>query len=123
MDKAQSTLMVFSQGKMTVDEYSNQFLLIATDTNISNKEQVSYFQRGLDPRVMDKIHDKETPSKDTIQDWVNMAYKVDRHMRAQSTQKAILASSTSFRSDFLNHFHLQPTLRYNSTNSPCRMNN
>ena len=44
MDKAQSTLMIFSQGKMTVDEYSNQFLLIAADTDISNKEQVPYFQ-------------------------------------------------------------------------------
>ena len=30
-DKVQSALMVFSQGKMTVDEYSNQFLLITTD--------------------------------------------------------------------------------------------
>ena len=44
MDKARSTLMIFSQGKMTVDEYSNQFLLIAADTDISNKEQVPYFQ-------------------------------------------------------------------------------
>ena len=44
MDKVQSTLMVFSQGKMTVDEYSNQFLLIAADANISDKEQVPYSQ-------------------------------------------------------------------------------
>ena len=51
---------------MTVDKYSNQFVLIATDANISNKEQVPYYQRGLDPKVMDKIYDKETPPKDTI---------------------------------------------------------
>ena len=30
-DKVQSAVMVFSHGKMTVDEYSNQFLLITTD--------------------------------------------------------------------------------------------
>ena len=52
--------MAFSQGKMTVDEYSNQFTLIA------DKEQVPYYQRGLDPKVMDKIYDKETQPKDTI---------------------------------------------------------
>ncbi|ETW82515.1 hypothetical protein HETIRDRAFT_450360 [Heterobasidion irregulare TC 32-1] len=44
---------------MTVDEYSNQFILIAADADISDKEQVPYFQRGLDPRIMDKIYDKE----------------------------------------------------------------
>ena len=44
-------------------------------------------------------------------------------MRARSAQKAILTNSTSFRSDFLNCFHLQPTLCYNSTNAPHRMNN
>ena len=81
-DKAWSTLMVFFQGKMTMDKYSNQFLLIATDADISDKEQVPYFQRGLDPKVMDKIYDEETPPKDTIQDWVNMACKVDGCMRA-----------------------------------------
>ena len=74
--------MVFSQGKMTVDEYSNQFLLIAADADISDKEQVPYFQRGLDPKVMDKIYDKETLPKDTIQDWVNTACEVDGRMRA-----------------------------------------
>ena len=95
-DKARSALMVFSQGKMTMDEYSNQFLLIAADADISNKEQVPYFQRGLDPKVMDKIYDKETPPKDTIQDWVNTACEVDGCMRARSAQKAILANSTSF---------------------------
>ena len=58
--------MAFSQGKMTVDEYSNQFTLIATNTDISNKEQVPYYQRGLDPKVMNKIYDKETLPKDTI---------------------------------------------------------
>ena len=103
MDKARSALMVFSQGKMTMDEYSSQFLLIAADADISDKEQVPYFQRGLDPKVMDKIYDKETLPKDTIQDWVNMACKVDEHMRAQNV---ILANSTSFQSDFLNCFHL-----------------
>ena len=74
--------MVFLQGRITVDEYSNQFLLIAANANISDKEQVPYFQRGLDPKVVDKIYDKETPPKDTIQDWVNMACKVDGRMRA-----------------------------------------
>ena len=44
MDKVWSALMVFSQGKMTVDEYSNQFLLIAANADISDKEQVPYFQ-------------------------------------------------------------------------------
>ena len=123
MDKVWSTPMAFSQGIMTVDKYSNQFLLIAANTNISDKEQVLYYQRGLDPKVMDKIYNKETLPKDTIQDWVNMACKVDGHMRAWSAQKVILANSTSFRSNFLNYFHLQPTLRYNSTNAPCRMSN
>ena len=122
-DKARSALIVFSQGRMTVDEYSNQFLLIATDADISDKEQVPYFQRGLDSKVMDKIYDKETLPKDMIQDWVNMACEVDGCMRARNTYKAILANSTSFRSDFLNHFHLQPALRYNSTNALHRMNN
>ena len=82
MDKVRRALMAFSQGRMTMDEYSNQFLLIAADANISDKEQVPYFQWGLDPKVMDKIYDKETLPKDTIQDWVNMAYKVDGCMRA-----------------------------------------
>ena len=45
---------------------------------------------------MDKIYDKETPPKDTIQDWVNMAYEVDGHMRARNAQKVILANSNSF---------------------------
>ena len=40
MDKARSALMTFSQGRMTVDEYSNQFTLIAADTDIAGKEQV-----------------------------------------------------------------------------------
>ena len=44
MDKAQSALMVFSQRKITVDKYSNQFLLIAANADISDKEQVPYFQ-------------------------------------------------------------------------------
>ena len=61
-----------------MDEYSNQFALIATNANISNKEQVSYFQRELDLKVMDKIYDKETLPKDTIQDWINMACEVDK---------------------------------------------
>ena len=122
-DKARSALMVFSQGRITVDEYSNQFLLIAANADISDKEQVPYFQRGLDPKVVDKIYDKETPPKDTIQDWVNMACKVDGHMRARNTQKAILANSTSFRSNFLNCFHLQNTPRYTSSNAPRRMAN
>lgn len=122
-DKARSALMSFSQGKMTVDEYSNQFILIAADADITDKEQVPYFQRGLDPRVMDKIYDKETPPKDTIQDWVNTACEIDGRLRARSAQKAILANSTSFRSDFLNRFHLQPARRYNSTTAPRRMNN
>ena len=104
-----------------MDEYSNQFLLIAADADISDKEQVPYLQRGLDPKVMDKIYDKETLPKDTIQDWVNMACEVDGRMRARSTQKAILANSTSFRSDFLNRFHLQNTPRYTSSNTPHRM--
>ena len=82
MDKVRRALMAFSQGRMTMDEYSNQFLLIAADANISDKEQVPYFQWGLDPKVMDKIYDKETLPKDTIQDWVNMACEVDGHMRA-----------------------------------------
>ena len=115
--------MVFSQERMTVDEYSNQFILIAANTDISDKEQVPYFQRGLDPKVMDKIYDKETPPKDMIQDWINMACKVDECIRARSTQKAILTNSTSFRSDFLNRFHLQPTSHYTSSNAPCRMAN
>ena len=115
--------MVFSQGRITVDEYSNQFLLIAANTDISDKEQVPYFQRGLDPKVVDKIYDKETPPKDTIQDWVNMACKVDGRMRAWNTQKAILANSTSFQSDFLNCFHLQNTPCYTSSNAPRRMAN
>ena len=122
-DKVRSALMVFSQGRMTVDKYSNQFLLIATNADISDKEQVPYFQWGLDPRVMDKIYDKETPPKDTIQDWVNMACEVDGRMRAQSAQKAILANSTSFHSDFLQRFHLQPSPYYTSSNTPRRMAN
>ena len=65
-DKVQSALIAFSQGRMTVDEYSNQFVLIAANANISEKEQVPYYQRGLDPKVMDKIYDKETLPKDTI---------------------------------------------------------
>ena len=44
-------------------------------------------------------------------------------MRARNTQKAILANSTSFRSNFLNCFDLQPTPRYNFSNTPHRMNN
>ena len=44
MDKAQSALMVFSQRKITMDKYSNQFLLIAANADISDKEQVPYFQ-------------------------------------------------------------------------------
>ena len=72
---------------------------------------------------MDKIYDKETPPKDTIQDWVNMVCEVDGRMRAQSAQKAILANSTSFRSDFLNRFHLQNTPHYTSSNAPHRMAN
>ena len=43
-DKAWSTLMSFFQERMTIDEYSNQFILIAADTDISEKEQVPYFQ-------------------------------------------------------------------------------
>ena len=105
-DKVRSTLMVFTQGKMTMDKYSNQFVLIAANTNISNKEQVPYYQWGLDPRVINKIYDKETPPKDTIQGWINTAYEVDGCMRAQSAQKMILANSTSFKSNFLNCFHL-----------------
>ena len=115
--------MAFSQGKMTVDEYSNQFVLIAADADITDKEEVPYYQRGLDLKVMDKIYDKETQLKDTIQDWINTACEIDGRMRARSAQKAILANSTSFKSDFINCFHLQPTPRYNSTNAPCRMNN
>ncbi|ETW85248.1 hypothetical protein HETIRDRAFT_448412 [Heterobasidion irregulare TC 32-1] len=95
-------------GRMTVDEYSNQFILIAADADISDKEQVPYFQCGLDPRVMDKIYDKEVQTKDTIQDWINTACEIDGQLRARSAQKAILANSTSFRSDYLNHFHTQP---------------
>lgn len=76
--------MAFSQGQMTVDEYSNQFILIAADADISDKEQVPYFQRGLDPRVMDKIYDKEVQPKDTIQDWINTACKIDGRLRARS---------------------------------------
>ena len=72
---------------------------------------------------MDKIYDKETPPKDTIQDWVNMACKVDGCMRARSAQKAILANSTSFKSDLLNRFHLQPISHYTSSNALCRMAN
>ncbi|ETW78211.1 hypothetical protein HETIRDRAFT_454229 [Heterobasidion irregulare TC 32-1] len=30
-----------------VDEYSNQFILITTDANISDKEQVPYFQQAF----------------------------------------------------------------------------
>ena len=45
---------------MMVDKYSNQFLFIAVNTDISDKKQVPYFQRGLDLKVMDKIYDKET---------------------------------------------------------------
>ena len=108
---------------MTMDKYSNQFVLIAANANISNKELVPYYQRRLDPKVMDGIYDKETLPKDTIQDWVNTACEVDGHMRAWNTQKVIMANSTSFRSDFLNCFHLQPALHFNSTNAPCRMNN
>ncbi|ETW84847.1 hypothetical protein HETIRDRAFT_450191 [Heterobasidion irregulare TC 32-1] len=122
-DKARSALMAFSQGRMTVDEYSNQFILIAADADISDKEQVPYFQRGLDPRVMDKIYDKEVQPKDTIQDWINTACEIDGRLRARLAQKAILANSTSFRSDYLNRFHTQPAVRYNSTTAPQRMNN
>ncbi|ETW75688.1 hypothetical protein HETIRDRAFT_330248 [Heterobasidion irregulare TC 32-1] len=122
-DKARSALMAFSQGRMTVDEYSNQFILIAADADISDKEQVPYFQRGLDPRVMDKIYDKEVQPKDTIQDWINTACEIDGRLRARTAQKAILANSTSFRSDYLNRFHNQISPRYNSTNAPRRMNN
>ena len=98
--------MAFFQGRMTVDKYSNQFVLIAANANISNKEQIPYYQRGLDLKVMDKIYDKETPPKDTIQDWINTACEVDGHMRTRSAQKAILTNSTFFRSNFLNCFHL-----------------
>ena len=114
-DKARSALMAFSQGKMMVDEYSNQFTLIAANADIADKEQVSYYQRGLDPKVMDKIYDRETQPKDTIQDWINIACDIDRRMRARNAQKTILANSTSFRTNFLNRFHLQPAPRYNST--------
>ncbi|ETW74875.1 hypothetical protein HETIRDRAFT_164916 [Heterobasidion irregulare TC 32-1] len=96
MDKVCSSLMAFSQGRMTMDEYSNQFLLITADADISEKEQVPYYQQRLDLWVMDKIYDKETQPTDTIQEWVNMTCKVDACMRARSTQKAILANSTSF---------------------------
>ena len=72
---------------------------------------------------MDKIYDKETQPKDSIQDWINTACEIDKCMRARNAQKVILANSTSFRSDFLNHFHLQPTPCYNSINTPHRMNN
>ena len=72
---------------------------------------------------MNKIYDKETPPKDIIWDCINMAYKVDRCMRAQSAQKVILANSTSLRSDSENHFHLQPSPHYNSTNALQTMNN
>ena len=106
-----------------MDKYSNQFLLIAADANISDKEQVPYFQRGLDPKVMDKIYDKEVQPKDTIQDWINTACEIDGRLRARSAQKAILANSTSFRSDFLNCFHLQNTPCYTSSNAPRRMAN
>ncbi|ETW82807.1 hypothetical protein HETIRDRAFT_163229 [Heterobasidion irregulare TC 32-1] len=122
-NKARSALMAFSQGQMTVDEYSNQFILIAADADISDKEQVPYFQRGLDPRVMDKIYDKEVQPKDTIQDWINTACEIDERLRARSAQKAILANSTSFRSNYLNRFHTQPAVCYNSTTAPRRMNN
>ena len=43
MDKAWSALMAFSQGRMIMDKYSNQFVLIAANTDISNKEQVPYY--------------------------------------------------------------------------------
>ena len=85
--------MTFSQEKMTVDEYSNQFALIAADANISDKEQVHYYQRGLDPKVMDKIHDKKVPPKDTIQDWINTACDIDRCMREERT---LYITGTSF---------------------------
>ena len=87
--------MAFAQGRMTMDEYSNQFTLIAANTNISDKEQVPYYQRGIDPKVMDKIYDKETLPKNTIQDWIKTACEIDGHMRARSAQKAILTNSTS----------------------------
>ncbi|ETW77052.1 hypothetical protein HETIRDRAFT_454461 [Heterobasidion irregulare TC 32-1] len=72
---------------------------------------------------MDKIYDKEVQPKDTIQDWINTACEIDGRLRARSAQKAILANSTSFRSNYLNHFHTQPAVRYNSTTAPRRMNN
>ncbi|ETW86543.1 hypothetical protein HETIRDRAFT_114041 [Heterobasidion irregulare TC 32-1] len=122
-DKARSALMAFSQGQMMVNEYSNQFILIAADANISNKEQVPYFQCGLDPCVMDKIYDKEVQPNDTIEDWINTACKIDGQLRARTAQKAILANSTSFRSDYLNRFHTQPAVCYNSTNAPRKMDN
>ena len=108
---------------MIMNRYSNQFIFIAADANISNKKQVSYYQRELDPKVMDKIYNKETLPKDMIQDWINTAYKVNGYMRTWSAQKAILIYSTFFRSNFLNCFYLQPTLYYNFTNAPYRMNN
>ncbi|ETW77138.1 hypothetical protein HETIRDRAFT_454516 [Heterobasidion irregulare TC 32-1] len=102
---------------------TDKFILIAANADISDKEQVPYFQRGSDPHVMDKIYDKEVQPKDTIQDWINTAYEIDGRLRARSAQKAILTNSTSFRSDYLNRFHTQPAFRYNSTNAPHRMNN
>ena len=80
-DKVQSALIAFSQGRMIINRYSNQFIFIAADANISNKKQVSYYQRELDPKVMDKIYNKETLPKDMIQDWINTAYKVNGYMR------------------------------------------
>ncbi|ETW82186.1 hypothetical protein HETIRDRAFT_317203, partial [Heterobasidion irregulare TC 32-1] len=51
------------------------------------------------------------------------ACEIDGRLRARTAQKAILANSTSFRSDYLNRFHNQISPRYNSTNAPRRMNN
>ena len=96
-DKAWSALMAFSQGKMTMDEYSNQFILITANADISEKEQVPYFQQGLDPHIMDKIYDKEAQPMDDIQSWINTACKIDRRLRAQSTQRLSLPTPPPFK--------------------------
>jgi hypothetical protein len=85
--KAMDALARIQQGKRTADEYTAEFRVLLSDSNISSdRAAIRFYQDGLNIPLVDRIYGVY-PLPDTLDKWVDHAIQFDTQWRDRQAQK------------------------------------
>jgi len=85
--KAVDALNRLQQGKRTADEYTADFRVLLSDTNIhDDRAAINFYQAGLNVPLVDRMYGIY-PLPDTLDSWIDHAIQFDTQYRDRLAQK------------------------------------